>query len=109
MSPLPSAARPQMLILIIIIHKNFICQKKIYSFILWYVATAEGETLLRYLNIQYLKIVSRITGKVEMNKKIKSRLSGNPKCLNKASIITSKTWGERKPTNISVNKIIKKA
>ena len=43
-----------------------------YSIILWYVATVEGEILLRYRKIQYLKTVSKKTGKVATNKKIKS-------------------------------------
>jgi hypothetical protein len=42
------------------------------------VATAEGDIRFKYRNIQYLKIVSKITGKVAINKKIKSLFAGNP-------------------------------
>ena len=44
-----------------------------------------------------------------MNKKMRSLFSGSPKWRSPFSRITSHPWVEWKPTNISVNRIIKKA
>lgn len=40
-----------------------------YSFIFLKVATVEGDIRLIYRNIQYLKILSKITGNVAINRK----------------------------------------
>lgn len=73
------------------------------------VATAEGDNRLIYRKIQYLNTVSKTTGTVAINRKIKFLLAGRPKWLANPSRTTSQPCGEWNPTNISVHKMMIKA
>jgi hypothetical protein len=73
------------------------------------VATAEGDILLKYRKIQYLNIVSIMTGTVAINRDIMLLFAAIPRWLDNPSRTTSQPCGEWNPTNISVNKIMIKA
>ncbi len=74
-----------------------------------YKLSIEGDIQFKSQKIQYLRIVSKITRKVETKQDIICLLWANPKCSKNKPITTSQPWGEWNPMHKSVSKRMKKA